>query len=237
MEQLSNAIEELRCQNLDSTWAAQMEKTLNKTKNFFKTEYKVLIQVDSDIPDYSLAYALSHKTNWNFQFNGRTQRQKNRRCGPCLELQHAYEAIQEKIDEITDPQQKEEYQYILDYAKDAIFEWQKHIIRTINQNHAKDDLMWNNDEDDVYIHMDWAMKYLVEKYRESQRDWYGKRGLPWHITAVFIRRASDNALFYRFYVHVFDQKKQDANTVIAILQDVLKRVQGELNIDTIDAYV
>ena len=27
------------------------------------------------------------------------------------------------------------------------------------------------------------MKYLPRKYRESQTDWFGKRGIPWHIKA------------------------------------------------------
>ena len=36
---------------------------------------------------------------------------------------------------------------------------------------------------DIYILIaDWAMKWLRMKYRESQRYFFGKRGLPWHIT-------------------------------------------------------
>ena len=32
--------------------------------------------------------------------------------------------------------------------------------------------------------MDWAMKFLQLRYREKQSEWYGKRGLSWHISSV-----------------------------------------------------
>ena len=32
--------------------------------------------------------------------------------------------------------------------------------------------------------MDWAMKHLRSKYRESQADWFGKRGISWHIATA-----------------------------------------------------
>ena len=38
------------------------------------------------------------------------------------------------------------------------------------------------DESSVLIVQDWAMKYLTRKYRESQADWFDKRGIPWHLT-------------------------------------------------------
>ena len=37
----------------------------------------------------------------------------------------------------------------------------------------------------MLVVLDWAMKFLPRKYRESQADWYGKRGI--HGTLVWQR--------------------------------------------------
>ncbi|CAF1491945.1 unnamed protein product [Didymodactylos carnosus] len=50
---------------------------------------------------------------------------------------------------------------------------------------------------------DWAMKWLPEKYMESQDDFFAKRGLSSHISVV------------------------DNESVVAILQDVLVRVKAD----------
>ena len=37
----------------------------------------------------------------------------------------------------------------------------------------------------------WAMKYLPRKYRESQTDWFGKRGIQWHLTVATRREGGE----------------------------------------------
>ena len=50
--------------------------------------------------------------------------------------------------------------------------------------------------------MDWAMNLLQLKYREKQSDWFGKRGLSWHISTVIIRDPSlEGRLELRPYAH------------------------------------
>jgi hypothetical protein len=39
--------------------------------------------------------------------------------------------------------------------------------------------------------MDWAMKFLPTKFRESQQEWYGKKGISWHITAAVTKAANE----------------------------------------------
>ena len=85
-------------------------------------------------------------------------------------------------------------------------------------------------ERSIQLVVDWAMKFLPRKFRESQSDWFGKRGISWHL-AVAIRRKSGEMEMMTF-VHVFESTtNQDSNTVLAILDDVfsqLKTVMPEL---------
>ena len=40
------------------------------------------------------------------------------------------------------------------------------------------------------------------KYRESQADWYGKRGIPWHLT-VAITKDSNEKMQMLTFAHIF----------------------------------
>lgn len=61
------------------------------------------------------------------------------------------------------------------------------MMRTTNQERAKQELLENLYPRSNLIVMDWAMKFLQIRFREKQSDWYGKRGLSWHISSVISR--------------------------------------------------
>ena len=45
-------------------------------------------------------------------------------------------------------------------------------------------------DNDVLITLDWAMKFLTRKYREGMVDWYGKRGINWHIAVSLLKTSA-----------------------------------------------
>ena len=61
------------------------------------------------------------------------------------------------------------------------------VIRSVHQDAAKTAAVDALSETDVLLIMDWAMKFLPASYRETQRDWYGKKGKPWHITVAITK--------------------------------------------------
>jgi len=85
---------------------------------------------------------------------------------------------------------------------------------------------------EVFLQMDWAMKWLPASSREDQTSFFGKRGIPWHITVAITRQAGNvtaDEMQYEMhtYVHVFDHRQQDSQAVMAILGDVLQRICQE----------
>ena len=71
--------------------------------------------------------------------------------------------------------------------------------------------------------MDWLIKFLPRKFRESQCDWFSKRGIPWHITVVLlVTRPNESSPFEKLtFVHVFESCPQDSVAVAGVLGDVL----------------
>ena len=85
--------------------------------------------------------------------------------------------IEESIDSANfySKEQKEDLLYDFEKAVSSIKEWKAHIMRSANQERAKQDIMDVLDSGSVLILMDWAMKFLQLRYREKQSEWYGKR--------------------------------------------------------------
>ncbi len=86
---------------------------------------------------------------------------------------------------------------------------------------------------EIFITIDWAMKWLPISGRESQQDFYGKRGISWHVIHVMWRPFQNMPFQARVYVHVFDQSKQNGGDVNAILIHFLQQFHQELpNVET-----
>ena len=103
-----------------------------------------------------------------------------------------------------------------------IMAWKGHLLRDINQDKARLNLFRDLDSDSVLIVLDWAMKFLPRKYRESQSDWFGKRGISWHIAVAMTKR--NDCLKSLTFVHVFQSCTQDSSAVLAIIDDVVNQL-------------
>ncbi|XP_020619116.1 uncharacterized protein LOC110056900 [Orbicella faveolata] len=75
---------------------------------------------------------------------------------------------------------------------------------------------------------DWAMKLLPMRFRETQSQWFAKRGISWHFSAVVhksnhpdcpVVSASEHTI--HTYVVAIDSCKQDWFSVSCILEEVL----------------
>ena len=121
------------------------------------------------------------------------------------------------------PGVNEELAFTVKQAKANIFAWKAHILRSINQATARVDVLESLDESSVFVVQDWAMKYLPRKYRESQTDWFGKRGIRWHISVAF-RKVSDHLQMLTF-AHIVQACSQDSCAVLAVMADVIKQLK------------
>lgn len=118
---------------------------------------------------------------------------------------------------------KDEAIYQVKSAKLAILAWKRHILRSHNQDQARYDVLDKLDEETVLIINDWAMKFLPQKYRESQADWFAKQGISWHISVVY--RRVNGLLEWQGFIHIIQSCSQGSPEVVTIMQDVLKTLK------------
>ena len=72
----------------------------------------------------------------------------------------------------------------------------------------------------VCITQDFAMKFLPIQFREAQSDFFGKRGLSWHV-AVVLRKNVSGQLESQSFIHILEKRLQDSQTVVPIMAHVL----------------
>ena len=72
----------------------------------------------------------------------------------------------------------EELTFIKGQAKQNILAWKAHLLRCVNRDEARLEVINALDESSVLPVQDWAMKFLPKKFRESQSDWFAKEACP-----------------------------------------------------------
>ena len=119
--------------------------------------------------------------------------------------------------------QKERAGWDLDNSVASIDAWKAHLLRTFQQDQARQDTLDRLDDQTIIVINDWAIRF-----RETQSRWFAKRGISWHFFAVVhksnhpdcpVVSASEHTI--HTYVVAIDSCKQDWFSVSCILEEVL----------------
>lgn len=80
-----------------------------------------------------------------------------------------------------------------DVAGQFVLSWKQHLVCCVNQDYGRTSVLRSLRPDEVLIIMDWVMKFLPISFQEKQSEWFGLKGINWHIS-VWIFRGDDNLL-------------------------------------------
>ena len=84
------------------------------------------------------------------------------------------------------PYKREELQHDLSCAV-RIEGWKSHVLRSVHQDAAKSEIVDSLKLSQVLLIMDGAMKFIPTSFRETQRDWFGKKGKSWHLSVAITK--------------------------------------------------
>ena len=185
---------------------------------------QVHVSTYSNTRDHCSAYALSDPTEvlpW-----ADCDHNHEDSCRQCEVLKAALMEVGNAVaDSPLSDDERDDLSYALHQAVQAIESWKAHQLRSIQQDKARTRNLGNLDEKSVQITQDWAMKWLPQRYRETQADWFGKRGISWHVSVAVRRLAGD--LEQQTFVHNIEECSQDASAVVQVLQHTLKALKVE----------
>ena len=221
---LNKIVDDLEQSGSRPEWCQATRKKLKDGKRYLKTEYRAHCREDeSPCPDHCRRYALSDSQSTDFQ--GTCDHEHNAWCHQCESLKNVMISILSEIESpeisLYGKEQKEDLLYDAKQAQDMVLQWKAHILRAENQDRAKQDVLRSLQSDSILVLMDWAMKFNQMKYREKQAEWYGKRGMSWHVSCIILKPAEGRDLEIASYVHLLDSCAQDWYAVCAILTNLL----------------
>ena len=91
--------------------------------------------------------------------------------------------------------QKKDLEFDIEQSSDRVLQWKAHLLRAINQERAKSKILANLEKHQCLIVMDWAMKWLPKRFRETQSEWFGKKSISWHVSACITRTENTDMEF------------------------------------------
>ena len=160
-------------------------KKLKESKLYLKTDYKFHIKESDSCADHCRNFALSDPKDEAFA--GLCQHEHAIHCDRCGLIEEIHDTLKQFIDNESNPEEKNILLHELSSSKEKIDNWKSHIIRTINQDCCRSDLIQDLKPNQVIIIMDWAMKFLPLLYRQKQSHWFGQKGLNWHVCVCIFK--------------------------------------------------
>lgn len=224
---LEEAVETLEQNGVDGFWSKEMKVNLKNGKRYLKNEYQAHIGGEETCPDHCLYFSLSDPGQPSF--SSPCSHNHDAVCDRCLNLSNTLEQITKKLSEsgtILTETQKANIQFEVQHAVEGVNAWKAHLLRTINQERAKHEVLSSLDRESAMLVLDWAMKFLPLKFREQMTDFFGKKGKSWHVTCV-ITKKEDGMMEVESFVHVFNHCQQNWFAVASICEHVLCTIKEE----------
>ena len=196
-ESVRKIIDDLKNCGASGTWCDEVQNKLKRGKRYLKTEYRVHCREEESLcADHCRYFALSDLQDPELSEHCPHQHQV--RCMECEQLKVTLKSIADQIESPSinyySGEQKEDFKHDLAQARKMIFQWKSHILRAENQEQAKQDVLKSLQDNSVMVVMDWAMIFLQIRYREKQSEWFGKRGINWHVSCVISKNTADDSL-------------------------------------------
>lgn len=195
-----------------------MIKNLNEAKQYLRTDYYAHVKLNSKVEDHCFNYALSDFKSQNFQQKCLLSEEPHKHGKTCIRCQQVRDALGEVRNTVVDLIEKnneyeeelKDIQESMHEAENKIIEMKKHILRAEFSNNQRKEIISSLETNHALITMDWGMKFLPKKAREATIDWFGKRGLSYHIAHVIANTNANNNnhLMQHTFVHIFENEIQ-----------------------------
>lgn len=152
----------------------QLKQALHYSRNYLKNDYRLHVETSSEVADHCSNFALSDPSN-SFWVN-ECSHDHGLICKDCLLLSNTLNELRSTLERVNIMDDKTRARYLHRYDQHVhhIWNWKAHLMRCVRQDQARLDILEDLQCDSVLVTMDWAMKWLPMKYREAQRDFFGK---------------------------------------------------------------
>lgn len=131
---------------------------------------QVHVSESATVPDHCKAYVLSDSDDP--ENTSTYDHHHSDSCDWCLPRSPVVREIEEVSERAgCSDIEKEELKFVIAQTKQSIESWKAHLLRSTNQDECRLDVLRGLSASSILLLLDWAMKFLPWKFRESQCDW------------------------------------------------------------------
>ena len=237
METLLKTVTRLTEYGLDTDAKQNLIETINICNQHLKFDAKSHFAQSSSCGSHCSTHALSDPLEKCF--SSTCEHSHTDLCSTCNIADTVGSLVSEAGRTLRIPSKEitEEIQHEIDVAAKYIKDWKAHLLRTVHQDLARQNILQNLKPHQGLLIMDWAMKFLPLQFRETQSDFFGKRGISWHISCLVTNQNADfqsvpslsestDQLDLNTFIHVLEKGKQgwfSVAHIICHLLDVIKK--------------
>lgn len=201
-------------QIIDIETEKRLKRQLLEVRQYLKTTFKLNFNLHTPVTSHCLTHALNDPTNQQLQ--NQCPEGHKYLCDSCKKFDQTFAEIQQILEENlpinTDIGQNQrnfdlEVESVeIEQSIDDIFEFRRHIVRSVHSEFVRKTAINELEENEAWVTVDWAQKLLATSFREKQSEYFGKRGLSWHIAHV-IAKVSGKLVSHTF-IHILEKGAQ-----------------------------
>eukprot|EP00111_Clytia_hemisphaerica_P013103 TCONS_00038459-protein len=164
-----------------------VRKSLEKGKRYLKSNYPVKCSETSTLSSHSTCFALSYKDDPDLSTSAEISKEE---CADCTELHLVLNQIRDLVKETDDG----DLQYDTNVAIADIEAYMKHQIRDAQQKLAKIMAFDQLSPETRFGLKDFCQKILPARFREGQKEYFGKKGMTLHVDVFFFKDREENLI-------------------------------------------
>ncbi|CAD5211027.1 unnamed protein product [Bursaphelenchus xylophilus] len=230
LEEVGDLFEPNRLKSLD--------KKLMEIKQYLRGDFRLHVKNYSRVPDHCILHSLSNHQDKRFKEKcdeqGENSHEHTILCPRCEmekqtlgEVQNTFEQL---LTDARKAQDKPKITYYEDMTTDfleaieKIKNLKRHQVRAAHSNKVREELIGRLKPGEALIVLDFAQKVLQMRFRETQQQYFGKRGMSLHVAHV-TAISPNGKLIQHSFLHVLGVEVQDGEAVVAIIRHCLENLK------------
>lgn len=119
----------------DNSEKKELLKCINESERYLKARYKMHCNNDDSCISHCIDHALSHPTDNDFLSECSKTHDQN--CAECVKVVESIALLRLKLNQLPSSHEREVAEWEVANAEQKIMQWQKHILRGVQQSKAR----------------------------------------------------------------------------------------------------
>ncbi|EGT41875.1 hypothetical protein CAEBREN_30714 [Caenorhabditis brenneri] len=210
----------------------QLKTELFEAAQYLRTDFRLHIKKCSRVADHCATFALSDPSDREMSSSCSTSTYKhnyNLKCDRCERVSSTLQSIEiyseayvaDALKKTKDQSMKQVWEKrseelgLIKKYKGAIFEMKKHYLRAAYTSQEREDIINNLQDNEVLLTIDFAQKYLPRWHREKQNDYFGKKGITYHVSHSTARVG--DVYTQHSFVHIYDSEVVQVRDILYLI--------------------